>query len=184
MALTYPQIFLDSLAFTLKWEGGWSNDPKDPGGATMKGITQEVYSTWRFHQNLPEQSVRQITDDELRAIYYASYWIASRCDQLPDKLATALFDFAANCGVGAAVRSLQNLVDVDADGILGPKSIVAVNNEIDEFGQNMLVASLLRARSAHYAQLCTRNRGLERFLDGWLNRVKDLQTLLLGESKS
>ena len=58
--------FERSLAVVLRFEGGWSNHPSDPGGATMKGVTQEVYDRWRAKRGEPKQSVRNITELEVR----------------------------------------------------------------------------------------------------------------------
>ena len=57
------------LTRTLVHEGGWSNHPKDPGGATMRGVIQRVYDGYRDRKGLGRRSVRQITDDELKEIY-------------------------------------------------------------------------------------------------------------------
>ena len=65
--------FKRSLEFTLKWEGGFSDHPKDPGGATMRGIIQTVYDGYRTAHGLGKQSVKNITDGELQEIYLNNY---------------------------------------------------------------------------------------------------------------
>ena len=90
------------LAITLKWEGGYSNNPDDPGGATNLGITQREYDRWRDGKQLHRQSVRLITMDEARAIYRLNYWDAMQCDSLPLGYDLCVFDAAVNSGTGRA----------------------------------------------------------------------------------
>ena len=93
-----------ALAFTLRWEGGYSDHPTDPGGATHYGITQATYSKWLSKQGKPDAHVRNITMTEVRQIYYQEYWLKAGCDQTqPLPLAISVFDFAVNSGVGTAL---------------------------------------------------------------------------------
>jgi len=95
------------LKLTLVYEGGWSNHPADPGGATMKGVTQRVYDDYRRRQGLPSQSVRSLSDTELRAIYRRGYWDAVSGDTLPAGLDCSVFDLAVNSGPGRAMSFLR-----------------------------------------------------------------------------
>lgn len=115
------------LAKVLVHEGGFVNHPKDPGGATMKGVTQAVYDAWRGRQGLPKQSVRHIADSELTAIYRRDYWDAVRGGDLPAGVNYAVFDFAVNSGINRAARFLQRIVGVAQDGHIGPATLAAVN---------------------------------------------------------
>lgn len=114
------------LEEVLKHEGGWSSHPKDPGGDTMKGVTQGVYDEWRKAQGLRQQTVRLIADAELQAIYRNGYWDKVRGDDLPSGVDLAVFDFAVNSGVGRAARYLQRLVGVVDDGVIGAKTLQAI----------------------------------------------------------
>lgn len=100
--------FRTALSFTLKWEGGFVNHPKDPGGATNYGITQATYDSWRKRQGLPPKPVREITLEEAEAIYRTRYWdsLPARYAEKDLPLALALFDYAVNGGLGAASRAL------------------------------------------------------------------------------
>lgn len=106
------------LAEVLKWEGGWSNNPKDPGGATMKGVTQAVYDSWRMSHRLSKRSVKFITEDELQDIYRRNYWNAIDGDNLPAGVDLAVFDFAVNSGPGRAVKYYEAVRGV------GPKTTI------------------------------------------------------------
>lgn len=102
--------FERSLAFTLRMEGGWSDDPRDSGGATMKGITLGTYTRWRAaHGYAPPSkgALRDITDAEVAAIYRAYYWDAAGCEKLAWPLNLAHFDLAVNAGPGVATEALR-----------------------------------------------------------------------------
>jgi len=102
------------LAETLKWEGGYSNHPDDPGGPTMRGIIQREYNAWRTKCGLTIRPVRQIEESELRAIYRAGYWDAMGCDHLDAGFDLCVFDAAVNSGVGRAKQWLECAGDIDA----------------------------------------------------------------------
>jgi lysozyme family protein len=94
-----------ALAFTLKWEGGYVNDPHDPGGETNKGITKLVYDNYRRLAKLPIQSVRLISANEIYDIYEHNYWLNMGCDKMKDiKLAISVFDFGVNGGTARAIK--------------------------------------------------------------------------------
>lgn len=99
--------FERALRFVLRWEGGYSDHPADPGGATNMGITQATYDAWRRRQGLPPQPVRNISINEVQAIYRTMYWDPIGADSLPDPLALAAFDLAVNSGVDTARRALR-----------------------------------------------------------------------------
>ena len=90
------------LAITLKWEGGYSNHPDDPGGPTMRGIIQREYDAWRKKRGMRLRPVRQIDEDEVQAIYRNEYWDAMGCEELPAGFDLCVFDAAVNSGVGRA----------------------------------------------------------------------------------
>ncbi len=103
------------LAITLKWEGGYSNHPDDPGGPTMRGIIQREYDAWRKKNGKRPRPVGQIDDDELRTIYRDEYWDAMSCDEFPAGFDLCVFDAAVNSGVGRARAWLQANPDHDID---------------------------------------------------------------------
>ncbi len=101
------QNYTSSLQRTLKWEGGYSNNPKDPGGATMHGVTQAVYNAWRQRNGLEHQAVRLIEPLELQAIYQNEYWNAAHCSGLPSGVDLVVFDAGVNSGVHRALSWLH-----------------------------------------------------------------------------
>ena len=120
--------FRSSLTQVLKYEGGYSNHPRDPGGATMKGVTQRVYDAWRRKHSLAPRSVRYLEQNELEAIYKHDYWDKVHGDDLPSGVDLAVFDLAVNSGVSRAAKMLQACAGVAQDGIIGPATLAAVRH--------------------------------------------------------
>ena len=102
------------LAVTLKWEGGYSNHPDDPGGPTMRGIIQREYDSWRKNQGKRTRPVRQIEENELRDIYRSEYWDAMNCGNLDPGLDLCVFDAAVNSGVQRARAWYAQAKEIDA----------------------------------------------------------------------
>jgi hypothetical protein len=102
------------LTVTLKWEGGYSNHPDDPGGPTMRGIIQREYDAWRKKQGEGKRPVRQIEEGELRAIYRDEYWNAMNCDELAAGMDLCVFDAAVNSGVARAKAWCEQAHEIDA----------------------------------------------------------------------
>lgn len=97
-------------AFVRRWEGGWADNPNDPGGATMKGIALATYTRWRQTHGQPaptRDALRNITDAEVEQIYREWYWQASGADRMKWPLCLAHFDTAVNAGVGRASEMMQ-----------------------------------------------------------------------------
>lgn len=117
--------FGQSLVKVLAYEGGYSNDPGDPGGATMWGITHIDYDGYRSIKGLPLQDVRKITVAERDEIYHNKYWMKSRGDELPPGVDFVVFDGAVNSGVSQSIKWLQRAVGVPADGAPGDVTLAA-----------------------------------------------------------
>jgi len=102
---TNTNEFRKALTFTLKWEGGYVNDPDDPGGETKWGISKRAY---------PNLDIKNLTDDVAANIYYTDYWIKAGCGNMPWPYSGAVFDTAVNCGVGRTVGWVKDSSDVSA----------------------------------------------------------------------
>jgi len=157
--------FEKALALVLEHEGGWVNHPKDPGGATMKGVTQAVYDAYRKLRGRGVQSVKLISEEELRAIYKFQYWDKVQGDFLPVGVDYAVFDFAVNSGVSRAAKYLQAVLGVAQDGQIGAKTLAAITSP----------ANTINA-------LCDRRMGFLRnlktfltFGKGWTRRVQGVR---------
>lgn len=179
-AATDRETFDRALAHVLSLEGGWSDDPFDPGGPTNKGITLADYARERRIAVTAENfaalkaELRAIPDRLVRDIYLTRYWRPARCPDLPPPLALMHFDAAVNQGVRGAARMLQEALGVDVDGEIGPITLGAAHtaplrNTIDAYAE---------IRRRRYRALTH----FWRFGRGWLRRVdatlaRSLQTL-------
>ena len=158
MKENYPEC----LALVLQSEGGYVNHPKDPGGATNKGVTQSVYDDFRTRHGQPKQSVLHISQDEIGQIYKRQYWDAVNGDGLPSGVDYATFDLAVNSGVGRAARFLQSVLGVPQDGVIGAKTIAAITDA------EQTASDLCAKRMAFLQTLGT----FSTFGKGWTARVK------------
>lgn len=109
------------LEFVLRWEGGFVNHPKDPGGATNKGITLATYR--RYRPGASVEDLRRITDADVARIYRDGYWNAVRGGELKSGVDLCAFDAAVNSGPSRSIRWLQKALGVKADGVLGPATL-------------------------------------------------------------
>jgi lysozyme family protein len=148
--------FVDAFKVVIGHEGGYVNNPDDPGGETKYGISKRAY---------PGVDIAGLTLDDARAIYEQDYWIPVRGDELPDAIALNVFDAAVNHGVRNAVRILQGALGVGVDGIMGPITFKAA------WRVNPLIAAIRfnAARLEFYTTLQTFNS----FGRGWVRRVAD-----------
>ena len=117
--------FDSALEHVLVHEGGWANHPKDPGGATMKGVTLATFRR-HFGQKMTKKDLRNISDKQLKKIYKAGYWSKCKCDELPAGVDYAVFDAAVNSGPGRSAKWLQGAVGAKQDGGIGPKTLERV----------------------------------------------------------
>lgn len=155
--------FDDALHAVLKYEGGYVDDPADPGGATNMGITIGTLSDWLGRPATKDQ-VRALVYPDVRPIYEKRYWAACRCGEMPTGLALVVFDSGVNQGPGRAKRLLQQALGVTEDGILGPQTMAAVTaaDEAD------LIDEMVARRAVHYASLQST------FHLGWFRRLIDV----------
>jgi lysozyme family protein len=159
-------MFTEALPFILKEEGGFVNDPSDSGGATNKGVTQVTYDTHRKLAGYDPRHVKYITNEEVSKIY-ESYWNDSRSSELPIGLNLMHFDFAVNAGIRRAALTLQKILGVEQDGVIGIKTLTAAEEKNDE----SLISAYAAERREFYNGLATRRPKDKRFLKGWLLRV-------------
>lgn len=115
-----------SLALMFGHEGGYVNSKSDSGGPTKYGITHRTLAAHRGVASVTAAQVRGMTKAEAEEIYRSSYWTQSGGDLLPPGLDYAAFDFGVNSGPARAVESLQAVVGVTQDGIVGARTVAAV----------------------------------------------------------
>lgn len=100
-------------------EGGYVNNPADPGGETKFGISKRAH---------PGENIAGMTLERAKAIYLHEYWGPAGCDVVPDAIRFDLFDMAVNSGTKQAAKTLQAAVGAVPDGIIGPRTLQAVNS--------------------------------------------------------
>jgi lysozyme family protein len=162
--------FSACLALVLKSEGGYVNHPADPGGRTNLGVTQKVWEDWVGHP-VTEADMRALTADDVAPMYRAKYWDAIKGDYLPDGVDYAVFDFAVNSGVAKAAKILQFLLNVTADGKIGPATLAACKAA----DASQLASEICEERMAFLQGLPT----FATFGKGWSRRVAEVRTTAL-----
>lgn len=185
------------LPFILRWEGGFVNDPTDRGGATNKGVT---ISTWRQvgydkdgDGDIDVADLKLLTNEDVRdRVLVPHYWNRWKADTIHDqKVANILVDWVWASGVHG-IKIPQRLLGVKADGIVGPKTIEAVNfadpkslflaiyDERVKFINDIVERSVLEYERK-IGRKATENELLKytqkRFQKGWLNRLSELKKL-------
>lgn len=146
--------FDEAFAHVIGVEGGYVNDPRDPGGETKYGITK------RDH---PDLDIKGLTIDDAKRRYQMAYWEPAQCDHLPWPLAGLVFDSAVNQGVQIAVKLLQKAAGTVQDGVLGKNSLLAISRA----DQAELCAMFLADRALRY----TGTRNFDIYGRGWLKRL-------------
>ena len=164
--------FLDALRMTLKWEGGYSNDPDDPGKATMFGIIQAEYNRYRREHSLPQQHVRAISKQEMLSIYKEKYWDATGCNDLPAKIATVNFDTAVNCGSAGAQAVMRRALKLCG---LSKRQLGSLTRE----QETEFLSAHTQARMERYQNICERWEACGKprawkYMNGWSNRSCDI----------
>lgn len=151
--------FDDAIEIILKFEGGYVNDPQDPGGETKYGISKRAY---------PNLDIKNLTMDEAKDVYFVNYWKKMHCDKLSDGINLAVFDCSVNQGTSRATLFLQKLAGTKQDGIIGPKTLAAVNKK----DQKHFLVNYLTERQLHYVSLSK----FDRFGRGWTRRIFEIAT--------
>jgi lysozyme family protein len=153
--------FDEAFHHLLGHEGGYSNHPEDPGGETMWGVTKVV-----ARENGYNGLMKDMPTEVAKSIYKAKYWEAVQAEKLPPTIRYAVFDAAVNSGPGTSIKWLQEAVGATPDGVLGPKTLAAIN-ELHPDG-------ILRRMLSKRLRAMTNMRGWPSFSAGWARRVATL----------
>lgn len=142
-------------------EGGFSNHPDDPGGATMYGVTEAV-----ARENGYTGDMKDFLLADAKKIYKAKYWDSCQCDTMPDPIRYPLFDAAVNSGPGQAIKWLQSAVGVKVDGSLGPVTKHAVAMAPTMVLRQQMIGKRLR--------FMTELKNWPSFSKGWARRIASI----------
>lgn len=135
-------------------EGGYVNDPRDPGGETHFGISRRAY---------PGEDIKGMTLQRAKELYRRDYWGPAGCDAVPDGVRYSLFDMAVNSGVKAAIKALQRAVSEVDDGIIGPRTLTAAGS--------MPAPRMVARMCAERLKLLTDIQNFDTYGRGWTRRV-------------
>lgn len=170
-SLASSEQFLRCHEIIARWEGGYSDHPNDPGGATNFGITIGTLSAWRGRA-VTKSDVRDLSYGEALEIFAARYWRVIQGDELAPAVALMTYNAAMNSGPSRGVRFLQEALNrqgaaVDIDGEMGPQTLRASARA----DARMLVKDYAETYTAFYESLPT----FGTFGRGWLNRLSDVE---------
>lgn len=163
--------FEQSLKYVLQSEGGFVDNVVDSGGATMHGITLQAFRTYKNNMHLTPNDLKLISDMDVSVIYLNSYWNPCRCSDLPSGIDYCVFDFSVNAGYGRAIKILQQSCGATADGVLGSISMALIKQS----DKNLLIKAFSEQKETFYRDLVAIKPSQSIFLNGWLNRIKDVQ---------
>ena len=170
--------------FLRSWEGGFVNNPSDPGGATMCGVTMATWKQYCRQHGIrcTVETLKNIAPADWASIMKSGYWDKVSAGGIKCQgIANMVADFAVNAGVTTAAKALQRAANVLHDGIVGTIPLQAVNDG----NQAIIFRALRAARLEYYQGLAKRKPEMEQFLAGWERRVKAirLQSYVLNNGK-
>lgn len=159
--------FLPAFEAMIRREGGYKlhTVEGDTGGMTYAGIARNPNPQWPGWAVIDRGGTP--ASDLVRDFYRANYWNPVGGDQLPDAIASSLFDFAVNAGVKVACKLAQVVAGVTPDGVMGAKSIEALSG----MQPATFRAAYTLAKIKRYAEIVNRDRTQSKFLLGWVNRA-------------
>ena len=151
-------IFEEIIGVVLEHEGGYVNDPEDPGGETKYGVSKRAY---------PNEDIKNLTEEGAKDIYRRDYWERYRCAELPESLRHIYFDMCVNMGAGRATKIMQETANAKGanlkiDGGMGPMTVGAM--------KSVELERVRAYRVKYYATLIERKPDLAKFYFGWFKR--------------
>lgn len=158
-------------AYTRATKKGFVNDPNDNGGATMVGVTIGTYRSYCKYKGMRSPSVNDLKNMPYkvwRDVVYTMYWNKWKADTIADQsVANMIVDWLWHSGA-VTIKKVQALLGVTADGIVGPKTIAALNSDKD------IETKVYNARKAYFEAIVKRNPSQKKWLKGWMNRINDI----------
>lgn len=174
------KLFQKAIKETLGFEGGFVDDPADPGGATNWGVTEEVARKHGYNgdmRNFPQSKAIQV--------YKIDYWYKNNLQDIAkydEEIALELFDTGVNMGIRTAGKFFQRALNclnreetlfhnLDIDGIVGSNTVNVLTKLGRKQDKNTLLKMLNALQGAKYIELCEKKETNERFVRGWFRRV-------------
>ena len=170
--------FESSYRRVLEHEGGYVNDPDDPGGETYKGVARKMNSKWAgwvridmlkrqggFPANLERDADLQ---EMVRDFYEVNYWDKVKGDDIANQeVAFYLFEFAVNAGVATSSTLAQLVVGANKDGVIGGETVKAIN----AYDPEKFIALFTVAKIARYVNIVKNRPTSKKYFYGWVRRA-------------
>lgn len=161
-------VYTKIIKKILKWEGGYAGNI-DGATCTMKGVTLSTYRRF-FGKEKTCKDLKEITQAEWDYIFKKGFWDRWKADDIENQsIAELLVDWCWTSGVWG-IKFPQRVLGVNDDGIVGPKTLAAINDYED---QEELFNKLWNRRKKHFQDIA--KGGKAKFLSGWLNRLNDFK---------
>ena len=170
--------FSKAFQLVLAHEGGYGNDPDDPGGETYKGVARKIHSKWEGWQNVdmrkrepgfPANLERDLQlQESISDFYRVTFWDKIKGDDIQNQeIAESIFDFGVNAGVATSATLAQLVVKAKTDGVIGPQSIATIN----AFDPEHFLAAFTVAKIARYVSIVKKRPTSRKYFYGWVLRA-------------
>ena len=170
--------FINAFQKTIDHEGGYVNDPDDPGGETYKGVARKMHSKWEGWTTIdllkrqPGFPANIDRDPEIReqvgTFYLNQFWNKIKGDDIQNQeIAESIFDFAVNAGVATSAALAQLVIKAKTDGVIGPQSIAAIT----AFDPEHFLAAVTVAKIARYVSIVKKRPTSRKYFYGWILRA-------------
>lgn len=158
------------IKFFKLWEGGYADIPEDTGGCTMSGVTIGTFRQY-YGKNKTCDDLQKLTDEQWLHIFYKGFYNKIKADGIKnDSICLMICDFCWMTGVKTAIRKIQRCLGVMDDGIVGPVTLAAINQN-DKFVFNQIKYM----RSCHFESIVMNQPKKKKFLKGWLRRLNSIK---------
>ena len=170
--------FINAYRKTIEHEGGYVNDPDDPGGETYKGVARKIHGKWigwhiidllKQQQGFPGNLAQNAElREEVGTFYLNMFWDKMQGDDIDhQEVAESIFDFGVNAGLATAVSLAQMVVGAKPDGIAGPETI----RKINAFDPGYFLAAFTVAKIARYVSIVKKRPTSRKYFYGWVLRA-------------
>jgi lysozyme family protein len=170
--------FTAAFTATMQAEGGYVNDPQDPGGETYQGINRKMNSKWagwvsidraKQQQNFPANlDSNEELQEKIKSYYESNYWDKIRGDEIANQhIAESIFDFAVNAGPVTSAKLSQITVSEKPDGVIGPITLAKLNAD----DPRAFLALFALHKIARYVGICEQRQESRKYFFGWVKRT-------------